>query len=78
MDWTKQLGFEYYLVDEGWRSWKDDGKDNWACLREVCDYAKTQGVKIWLWVNSNEVPNARDAHQSSRPRSRRGRGRGEN
>ncbi len=34
------------------------GKDNWACLREVCDYAKTQGVKIWCWVNSNEVPDA--------------------
>ena len=47
VDWTKQLGFEYYLVDEGWRSWRADGKDNWACLREVCDYAKTQGVKIW-------------------------------
>jgi len=58
VDWTKDLGFEYYLVDEGWRSWKADGKDNWDCLREVCDYAKTQGVKIWLWVNSNEVPNA--------------------
>jgi len=58
VDWTKQLGFEYYLVDEGWRNWKTDGKDNWACLREVCDYAKTQGVKIWIWVNSNEVPNA--------------------
>ncbi|MGA2855039.1 MAG: glycoside hydrolase family 97 catalytic domain-containing protein [Verrucomicrobiota bacterium] len=58
VDWTKQLGFEYYLVDEGWKGWKADGKDNWDCLREVCDYAKTQGVKIWLWVNSNEVPNA--------------------
>jgi alpha-glucosidase len=58
VDWTKQLGFEYYLVDEGWRNWKADGKDNWACLRDVCDYAKTQGVKIWIWVNSNEVPNA--------------------
>jgi alpha-glucosidase len=58
VDWTKQLGFEYYLVDEGWRSWRADGKDNWACLREVCDYAKSQGVEIWLWVNSNEVPDA--------------------
>ena len=58
VDWTKELGFEYYLIDEGWRNWRDTGKDNWACLREVCDYAKTQGVKIWLWVNSNEVPNA--------------------
>jgi alpha-glucosidase len=58
VDWTKDLGFEYYLVDEGWRSWKAEGKDNWECLREVCDYAKSRGVKIWLWVNSNEVPNA--------------------
>ena len=58
VDWTKQLGFEYYLIDEGWGGWRADGKDKWACLKEVCDYAKTQGVKIWLWVNSNEVPNA--------------------
>jgi alpha-glucosidase len=58
VDWTKDLGFEYYLVDEGWRSWKAEGKDNWECLREVCDYAKSRGVKIWLWVNSNELPDA--------------------
>ena len=51
VDWTKQLGFEYYLVDEGWKSWPD----NWASLKEVCDYAKTRGVKIWAWVNSSEV-----------------------
>ena len=58
VDWTKQLGFEYYLVDEGWKNWKDSGRDKWACLREVCDYAKTNGVKIWCWVNCNEVPTA--------------------
>ena len=58
VDWTKQLGFEYYLVDEGWERWRDNGKDGWACLREVCDYAKTKGVKVWCWVNSNEVPDA--------------------
>jgi len=58
VDWTKALGFEYYLVDEGWKKWKVDGKDNWACLREVCDYAKSKGVKIWCWVDSKEVPTA--------------------
>jgi alpha-glucosidase len=55
VDWTKQLGFEYYLVDEGWKGWRDNGKDAWACLQEVCDYAKTQGVKIWAWVNGSDV-----------------------
>jgi len=58
VDWTKQLGFEYYLVDEGWKTWKDNGKDNWTCLAEVCDYAKSQGVKIWIWTHSRDVSTA--------------------
>ena len=57
VDWTKDLGFEYYLVDENWKNWKDNGRDNWACLKEVCDYAKTRGVKIWIWVHCNDVSN---------------------
>jgi alpha-glucosidase len=51
VDWTKQLGFEYYLIDDGWKNWPN----NWASLKEVCDYAKTNGVKIWAWVHCNEV-----------------------
>jgi len=60
VDWTRMLGFEYYLVDEGWSGWKDP----WPALKSVCDYAKTQGVKIWLWVHSREVrdPEARAAY----------------
>ncbi len=51
VDWTKQLGFEYYLIDEGWARWKDP----WAGLSEVVPYATKQNVKIWVWVHSNEV-----------------------
>ena len=60
VDWTKELGYEYYLVDDGWKDWPD----NWASLKSVCDYAREQGVKIWLWVHSNEVkdPEARHAY----------------
>lgn len=60
VDWTKQLGFEYYLVDEGWKHWKDP----WESLASVVAYAKTQNVKVWLWVHSNEVktPEQRDAY----------------
>ncbi len=60
VDWTKQLGFEYYLVDEGWSGWPN----GWNTLKSVCDYAKTQGVAIWVWVHSNEVsePAARKAY----------------
>jgi alpha-glucosidase len=57
VDWTKQLGYEYYLVDEGWARWPN----SWESLKSVCDYAKTQGVGVWVWVHSNEVrePEAR-------------------
>ena len=60
VDWTQQLGFEYYLIDEGWKHWKDP----WESLASVANYAKTQNIKIWLWVHSNEVKTAemRDAY----------------
>ncbi len=60
VDWTHQLGFEYYLVDEGWKRWPDP----WASLAFVAAYAKTKNVKVWLWVHSNEVkePEARKAY----------------
>ena len=55
VDWTKQLGFEYYLIDDGWIDWREGDKDQWALMKEVVDYARTQNVKIWAWVNSNKV-----------------------
>ena len=51
VDWTKALGYEYYLVDDGWLAWTN----SWASLASVCSYAKTNGVKVWLWTNSKEV-----------------------
>lgn len=54
VDRTKALGFEYYLVDEGWSDWKDP----WPSLKSVADYGKSQGVKVWLWVHSKEVADA--------------------
>jgi alpha-glucosidase len=55
VDWAKQLGFEYYLIDAGWNRWKDSTKNAWDCLAEVASYAKSVGINIWMWVHSNEV-----------------------
>lgn len=57
VDWTSQLGFEYYLIDEGWSKWKD----SWAAIASASAYGKTQKVKVWIWVHSQEVrdPQAR-------------------
>ncbi len=55
VDWTQQLGFEYYLIDDGWRDWREGDKGQWPLMKEVVDYARTKNVKIWAWVNSHEV-----------------------
>ena len=55
VDWTKQLGFEYYLIDDGWVDWRAEGKDQWALMKEIVDYARPQNVQIWAWVHSKEV-----------------------
>ncbi len=60
VDWTSQLGFEYYLIDEGWTRWKDP----WDTVASIVAYAKTRNVKVWIWVHSREVkdPDARKAY----------------
>ena len=60
-DRTKALGFEYYLVDDGWRDWRDGEKDQWACLKKWIDYGKSIGVESFMWVDSKEMrsPNTR-------------------
>jgi len=55
VDAAKKLGFEYYLIDDGWRNWRSEGKDQWQCLKDVIDYAKSQGVGPLVWVNSSEM-----------------------
>ena len=57
-DAAKQMGWEYYLIDEGWSSWKQEGRDQWDMLAEVIAYGKTQGVKSIVWVNSAEMRHA--------------------
>ncbi|WP_322966289.1 glycoside hydrolase family 97 protein [Sphingomonas fuzhouensis] len=51
VDWTRQLGYRYYLVDEGWAAWKRP----WESLEDTVRYARSQGVDIWVWVDSKEM-----------------------
>ena len=54
-DAAARLGWEYYLIDDGWRVWRQPGKDQWQCLKEVVDYGKSKGVETLIWVNSEEM-----------------------
>ena len=60
IDGAKQLGYEYYLVDDGWRDWNGCGDNAWKALDEVVGYAKTQQVDIWAWVNASYVFTPKD------------------
>jgi alpha-glucosidase len=54
-DAAAKLKWEYYLVDDGWRTWSSPGKDQWALLGEVIAYGKSVGVKSIVWVDSKEM-----------------------
>lgn len=64
IDGAAALGFEYYLIDEGWRDWDGGGDKAWDALGEVVRYAGSKGVGIWAWEHSREVTgaSARDAY----------------
>ncbi len=64
-DWydaAARLGWEYYLIDDGWRFWKDGDKDQWQCLKEVVDYGKSKGVRSIVWVDSEEMRTRAEVH----------------
>ncbi len=56
-DAAAEMKWEYYLIDDGWRVWKQQKKDQWQCLKEVINYGKTKGVKTIIWVDSREMRN---------------------
>ena len=53
VDDAAELNCKYFTIDDPWREpkmgWHRDGKDEWAGLKEVCDYAATKKVKIMVW-----------------------------
>lgn len=54
IDHAAEFGFEYYLVDAGWEfTWKQPGKDEWALLKELCDYAAKKDVGVFVWKRWN-------------------------
>jgi alpha-glucosidase len=55
VDRTREMGYEYYLIDDGWRDWNGGGDNAWQAMAETVAYAKSQNVNIWVWVNAKYV-----------------------
>ena len=59
VDGARQMGFEYYLVDDGWKKWVNGGESAWNALADLVRYAKTQKVDVWAWVGAGDVHDPR-------------------
>ena len=51
IDYAAQLNFEFTTLDEGWEAWTNA----WGVLKEVCDYARTNRVRVFVWKHSKEL-----------------------
>ena len=51
IDWAGQLGFEYSLVDDGWKEWNNP----WKTAESLCRRAASKNVGVWLWVHSQDI-----------------------
>jgi alpha-glucosidase len=51
VDYAVALGYEYSLVDDGWKRWATP----WASLKEVADYATKRGVGLFAWKDAGEM-----------------------
>ncbi len=51
IDLAAELGFEYSMVDDGWKQWPQP----WETMKALCDHAARKSVGIWLWVDSKDI-----------------------
>lgn len=62
-DWydaAAKLKWEYYLIDDGWRYWKKEDRNQWELLTEVIEYGKSIGVQSIVWADSKEFRKAKE------------------
>jgi len=58
-DAAAEIGWDYFLVDWGWDTWKLPGKDAFACMKDLADYGNAKGIKTIAWVHSNKIQDAK-------------------
>jgi alpha-glucosidase len=51
VDFAAALGYEYTLVDDGWKTWETP----WPSMKELVRYARSKNVGVFAWKDSNEI-----------------------
>ncbi len=56
VDSAAELGFEYSIVDDGWKDWPDA----WGEMGKLCRYADARGVRVFIWCDYKDIADASD------------------
>ncbi|MBS5974072.1 glycoside hydrolase family 97 catalytic domain-containing protein [Akkermansia muciniphila] len=57
VDMAAEFGWEYHLVDEGWKKWGPSLPESMGKLAKLASYAAGKNVGIWVWVRWSDVNN---------------------
>ena len=62
IDLAADMGWEYYILDEGWQPQSNTAGSRYEGMRswftEIRDYANSKGVKLFVWVDKLDVDTA--------------------
>jgi alpha-glucosidase len=62
VDFAAALGYEYTLVDDGWKGWGTP----WPSMKQLVQYAKSKRVGVFAWKDSNEISNPAQDYMEAR------------
>jgi alpha-glucosidase len=61
VDFAAKSGFEYMMLDAGWSEHDITKLNGKVDVPELVRYAKTKGVKVWIWLYGSVVDSQMDA-----------------
>ena len=62
IDLAAKMKFEYSTIDDGWKDWKDP----WETVEQLCEYARSKQIGVWLWVHSKDILDPTNDYQQMR------------
>jgi alpha-glucosidase len=62
VDFAAALGYEYTLVDDGWKDWATP----WASMKDLAGYARSKGIGVFAWKDSNEIEDSNGDYADAR------------
>jgi alpha-glucosidase len=62
VDYAVALGYEYTLVDDGWKRWATP----WPSLKELADYGRVKHVGVFAWKDANEMMDPAEDYEALR------------